>query len=84
MTTQYVQCYKEVHLGPKGSPEKRGVDAKIQEDQVGKDVLSVARHLRSESRAKREMARGRGRGRGGSVNVFMEKREEVYMPAMMY
>lgn len=55
MTTQYVQCYKEVHLEPRGSLEKRGVGAKIQEDQVGKDVLSIASHLRPERRAKREV-----------------------------
>lgn len=65
MTTQYVRCYNDVHLGPRGSPEKRGVDAKIQEDQVRKDVLSIARHLRPESRAK---SWGRGGGIGQCIH----------------
>lgn len=75
MTTQCVQCYKRGRAGPRGSPEQRGVDVKIQENQVGKDVLNVTHSLSA------------GPKKGGQVNVFMAKgkrEEEVCVPAMMY
>lgn len=76
MTTQCVQCYKRGHAGPRGSPAQRGVDVKVQENQVGKDVLNITHSLSA----------GPKKG-GGQVNVFMAKgkrEEEVCVPAMMY
>lgn len=75
MTTQCVQSYKRGHAGPRGSPEQRGVDVKIQENQVGKDVLNITHSLSA------------GPKKGGQVNVFMVKgkrEEEAYIPATMY
>lgn len=38
--------------GALGRPEKGGVDVKIQEDQVGKDVLNITRPLRAEPKSR--------------------------------
>lgn len=60
-------------MGPRESPEKRGVDVEIQEDQIGKDVLNITHSLRV----------GPKRGTGKCTHGKRKWEEEVYIPAII-